>query len=107
MARPRLRLHDILTELIESEDISKEQVYFQPPASLRMKYPCIRYKLNDADTIFADNNPYVRHKRYEVVVIDPDPDSKIPDKISNLPMCLFDRHYTSDNLNHFVFKIYY
>lgn len=106
MARTRLEFHDILTKLVKDE-VPYEQVYFQPPATYRMKYPCIRYKLDDTDTTYANNNPYVHQKRYEVVVIDPDPDSKIPDKIAYLPLCIFDRSYTSDNLNHFVFKIYY
>lgn len=99
MSRNRLKLDNIFRSIAPN-------VYFQPPESMRMKYPCILYELTSIDTKFADNNPYVRKKRYKVTVIDKNPDSDIPDKIGGLPMTIFDRHYTSDNLHHFVFNIY-
>lgn len=98
----RLQLHRILTEILGSEN-----VYFQPPESTRMKYPCIVYQRNAADTKFADDKPYLKMKRYTVTVIDKDPDSKIPDKIAALPLCTFNRHYTVDNLNHDIYNLYY
>lgn len=82
-------------------------VYFQPPANVQMKYPCIVYKRAYAMTDFAGNKPYRYEKRYQVTVIDRDPDSGIPDKIAALPMCLYDRFFTADNLNHDVFNIYF
>lgn len=88
-------LHDITT-----------YVYFQPPETVKMKYPCIKYELASGDTQFADNNPYMFRKRYKITVIDPNPDSDLPNKVAMLPMCVFDRHYTASNLNHDVFNIY-
>lgn len=101
----RLELHELLCGLIGSRN-----VYFQPPETVKMqvlKYPCIVYSRNNADTQFADNSPYVYQKQYKVVHIDRNPDSPIPDKIAALPMCLFDRHYTTDNLHHDSFNLYY
>jgi hypothetical protein len=83
------------------------RVYFQPPNNITMQYPCIIYKRDFAETQFAGNNPYRLTKRYQVMVIDRDPDSGIPDKIAELPMCAFDRFYTADNLNHDVFTIFF
>lgn len=82
-------------------------VYFQPPTSVKMKYPCIRYERSAAVTRFADNAPYRFKKRYTITVIDRNPDSEIPNKIAVLPMCSYDRHYKADDLNHDVFTIYY
>ena len=82
-------------------------VYFQPPPTVRMVYPCIVYALSNEDTKFADNAPYIVEKRYQVTVIDKDPDSVILDKVAYLPKCIYDRHFTKDNLNHDVFSIYY
>jgi hypothetical protein len=82
-------------------------VYFQPPASLEIKYPCIIYERDSGDTVYADNNPYIHRTRYQVKVVDRDPDSEIPGKIAMLPLCRFDRHYVTDNLNHDIFNIYY
>lgn len=82
-------------------------VYFQAPPNNQMQYPCILYKRDDARTAFADNMPYRYTKRYQVTVIDKDPDSDIPDKIAGLPLCSFDRHYTADNLNHDVYNLFF
>lgn len=98
----RLELHELLCEILGSRN-----VYFQPPASVKMKYPAIRYSRYDIQNISADNIPYKQDRAYQLIVIDPDPDSVIIDKIAQLPMCTFDRHYASDNLNHDVFTIYY
>jgi hypothetical protein len=72
-----------------------------------MVYPCIVYKRDFANTQFADNAPYRRHKRYAVTVIDRDPNSAVPDKIALLPMCLFERAFVAGNLNHDVFNVYF
>lgn len=97
---PRLQLHQILKTLVPN-------VYFQPPSNTIMKYPCIVYQRDYAETTFADNNPYRNTKRYQVTVIDTDPDSAIPDKVASLPMCVFQRFFAADNLNHDVFNIFF
>lgn len=96
----RTELHTILLGLCD-------HVYFQPPPTLVMEYPCIRYSLDDMNTTFANNTPYTNKKRYSVTVIDRDPDSNIPDTVAELPMCVFDRFFTADNLNHVVFKLFF
>lgn len=82
-------------------------VYYQPPASVKMNYPAIVYSRKDIENTFANDSVYKQDHAYELIVIDRDPDSVIVDKISRLPTCSFDRHYTADNLNHDVFTLYY
>ena len=96
----RLALHNILKLVLGTAN-----VYFQPPPSFKMVYPCIVYERSRATTEFANNEPYFREKIYKVTLIDPDPDSLIPDKIAQLRKCIFDRHYTAEGLNHDVFTI--
>jgi hypothetical protein len=98
----RLDLDAALRTLLGSNN-----VYFQPPPSIKMVYPCIVYKRSNVDTKFADNRPYLIEKRYQVTVIASDPDSDIPDKLALLPKCTFDRHFTADNLNHDVYNLYF
>jgi hypothetical protein len=98
----RQQLQELLEDLLETPN-----VYFQPPTNVQMQYPCIVYKRDRANTEFADNNPYAYTKRYQVTVIDMDPDSGIPDKVAALPMCEFERFYTAENLNHDVFNIFF
>lgn len=99
---PRVELQTLLEELLESEN-----VYFQPPQSFKMLYPCIVYSRSRIRPKFAGNKPYVLDKEYKVTVIYKNPDSNIPDKLAALPRCIFDRHFINDNLYHDVFTIYY
>lgn len=103
MARDQSQLQSLLEETV-GEGI---KVYFQPPESLTMQYPCVRYERDSANTQFAGNRPYRYEKRYQVMVISRDPKDPIPDKIAALPMCTFDRWYAVDNLNHDVFNLYF
>lgn len=98
----RLKLHQLLVDILGSKN-----VYFQPPASVRLTYPCIIYQYETGDTQFADDQSYIFMRRYHVTVIDPNPDTEIPVKIARLPRCVNDRNYTSDNLNHYTFNLYF
>ena len=98
----RLKLQTILETILGSEN-----VYFQPPATFKMKYPCIVYERYVGKTIFADNIPYSTDVCYQLTVIDRDPDSIILDKVAKLPKCVLNRHYTADNLNHDIYNLFY
>ncbi len=98
----RTDLHESLCEILGSRN-----VYFQPPETIRMKYPAIVYSRSRFDNKHADDTVYMQSRVYSVTVIDKDPDSTIVEKMSIFPRCRFDRHYVADNLNHDVFTIYY
>lgn len=98
----RLELQAKLEELLGSKN-----VYYQPPESLKMNYPAIRYTLNMIDTRMADNTSYTRNREYQVIVIDRVPDNPVIDKLLDLPYCSYDRNYKSDNLHHTVLTLYY
>ena len=98
----RLDLQSLFVSLLGSSN-----VYYQPPDQTKLSYPCIVYELEKNDVKYADNQAYNITKKYSVTVIDANPDSAIPDKIQKLPMCSFDRPFTSGNLYHFVFNLYY
>lgn len=72
-----------------------------------MQYPCIVYAQDNAKTEFAGNYPYSYAKRYQVTVIERNPDSVIPDKIAMLPKSVLNRIFTADNLHHYVFNLYF
>lgn len=95
-----------LQALLESV-LGSRNVYFQPPESVKMSYPAIVYSLSTFYTRFADNAHYRSKKAYTITLMDKNPDSEYVEKLYNLPMCGFDRHYKADNLNHWIFKIYF
>lgn len=98
----RLELQAILEEVLGSDN-----VYFQPPETMKIEYPAIIYKRDQTNTTFAGNLPYSLTKRYMLTVIDSDPDSDIPSRVARLPMCIFVRHFASDNLNHDIYNLYF
>ena len=98
----RLALQAVLETLLGSRN-----VYFQPPASVRINYPAIIYNRKAIDNQFADDVVYRQQIEYSVTVVDANPDSLIVLKVSQLPKCRFDRHYTSENLNHDVFNLFF
>lgn len=99
---PRLELQTLLVNLLESSN-----VYFQPPPTVKMQYPCIIYKRDFIKTDFASNKLYKYKKRYQIIVVDINPDSDINKKILELPLCSYDRFYTADNLNHDVYNLFF
>lgn len=102
MALRRLLFHEVLCDLLGTRN-----VYFQPPASVKMKYPAIVYCIDKIDNTHADNRVYLSNTGYSVTVIDPDPDSPIIGKVASLPTSKFNRHYEKDNLNHDVYTIFF
>jgi hypothetical protein len=98
----RIAFRDRLEEVSEISTL-----YFQPPESVKMKYPCIVYSMADVKIQKADNRPYLAHNQYTVTVITKDPDSDVYLKILNgFDHASFDRSFKTDNLNHFVLTIF-
>lgn len=100
--RSRTELQTLLESLMDNKN-----VYFQPPDKLTINYPAIVYSLNNIKSEHADDRVYFFSKKYSVVLIDKNPDSGFVNKLVQLPLCSFDRHYKKDNLNHWTFSLYY
>ena len=99
----RLELHEKLCELVGNTN-----VYFQPPASVKLSYPCVIYRVGNGNAKHANDKMYIFTHSYEVMFIYKKPNLEIIDEVlSALPMCRLDRTYCGDNLNHYVFTIYY
>lgn len=97
---------NLQTELTKFPGI--KNAYFNPPESIKMTYPCIRYSLAGADSAYANDKLYKSYPRYEITVIDTNPGSTIwQDVLNHFPMCSFDRSYPSNNLHHWVLTLYY
>lgn len=100
MAQDRASLQALLLELVS-------HVYFQPPDNMKLEYPCILYKRDNAQTRFADDLPYSIKNRYMITIIDRDPENEISKKVALLPSSTFSRSYTADGLYHDVYNIYF
>lgn len=96
----RLELQTKLEELLGSKN-----VYYQPPESIKMSYPAIRYSFEGYKTIRADNGIYIKVPRYDVTLISKKPDPEYVDKLIEMRGSRFGRHYESNNLHHYTFTI--
>lgn len=99
----RADLNKTLEELLGSEN-----VYYDPPESVNMGYPAIRYNLENYSTNHANNKVYLSTPGYQLILIDRDPDSKfVKTLLTQYSHISFLRKYTVDGLHHWVFRLYY
>jgi len=105
----RLLLDAALREFLKSiKDEYETNLYFQPPESIKLKYPCIIYEYSRPDIIYANNNPYNVAQRYDVTIIDKDPESEIVRKFYTFgPTVAYSTNLINDNLHHTVFTLYF
>ena len=84
-----------------------KKVYFQPPVSINIEYPSIIYNLSDIESRHANNKKYINKKRYTITLIHKNPDNIIVDEINSFEYCSFDRFYTDNNINYWVFDLFW
>ena len=102
MTDRRLEFQRLLESLLGSRN-----VYYDPPSTLKMNYPCIRYSLSGINTKHADDKKYLNKKQYDLIVISKKIDPEVVDKILELPYSSLNRPYPADNLHHYPITIYY
>ena len=99
----RLTLQERLIEILGNNN-----VYFQPPESIKLNYPCIVYSKAKPRVDHADNIRYFKKAHYELIVIDTNPDTAIPEVLAeSFEYCRIDRYYKSNNLTHCSLDLYY
>lgn len=99
----RLNLQKELCEVLGNKN-----VYFQPPETLKLQYPCIIYNLSDITTDKADDNNYILSHRYKVLLVHKDPDNNIKEKLlTSFESIRMSACYTSNNMNHYNYDLYY
>lgn len=108
--KTRLSLDNELREFLGFDN-----VYFSPPESLKLRYPCIVYHRTGGSSMRANNGLYAFTFEYMVTIIDKDPDSggtansetRIEQMLAHFPMCRYSNHRVVNNLNHDTFMLYY
>lgn len=99
----RLELQDKLESIL-----GESNVYFQPPASVKISYPCFVYRIGSGDAMYANNKTYRYVNSYEVLYITKRPNLDMIDQVlRELPMSRLTNTYCSEGLNHYAFTLYY
>lgn len=102
MARDRLSLHNKLLSLLGNPN-----VYYQPPSTITLKYPCIIYKLDDVEGVHANNSKYWGTRKYLITLVSKTPDPTILDDILALPLSKFEDPLVVDNLYQYVCSLHW
>lgn len=99
----RAQLHEQLCSVLGSR-----HVYFQPPESVKLSYPCIVYSFTGLDSAKADDRSYLLTNQYSVLLITKDPENSLTKSLAMaFPMIRHSRHFISDNLQHDEYTLYY
>lgn len=95
---------DLHMDLLEVCD----NVYFQPPNNLKIKYPCIVYNKRIVDTKYANDDVYSIKQRYEVIAMSNDPDNTLAEQIlKSIQYCTISSTFVVDNVYHTTLRLYY
>ena len=96
--------YDLQRELEKYAD----NVYFQPPSSIKMTYPCVVYNKISKFREYGNDQAYIKIQGYSVTVMDRDPDSLIADDLEDhFTHCAITQYFTNDNIHHTVLELYY
>ena len=76
----RLSLQSKLQALIGSRQDGKSNVYFQPPESVKLNYPCIVYERAKPNVKHANNKAYQFTQCYKVTLIGKNPEWELPEQ---------------------------
>lgn len=98
----RLQLHSKLVELLGSR-----HVYYQPPSTVKMEYPCIVYSPEPTLRKDADNLIYFKRRRYHLIYISRDPDDPMVDAIEGIRYCDHTDTTVVDRLYQTHFSLYF
>lgn len=102
----RRELHDKIKAAV-SGIVSGDQIYYQPPEGFRLDYPCIVYEMTGVWDRFGSGKRFAGKRKYQMMLITRDPDCPAVEKLLGLTYTALDRTFTTDNLYHYTFTIYY
>ena len=107
MKTRRLELDKRLREILQ-EETGQVNLYFQPPEGFKLTYPCIIYKKDTGDHMFADNSVYQFTQAYQLTFISKNPDNTVVERIlKEFKWAKYGRSYQAENINHDVIILYY
>lgn len=99
----RLKLQMELSKILNSD-----HVYFNPPETIKLQYPCIIFKKKGANLKKADNRVYRKTSQYQLIYIRDKNDELMENKLLDaFPMISEGVSYTSQNLLHTPYTLFY
>lgn len=96
----RIEFDNLLKTILGSDN-----VYFQPPESKKLDYPCIIYNFAQDDVKYADDEIYSLKHKYSIryIALPKDFDGHMKDRITKILKVPCTQTYASNGLYHCVF----
>lgn len=103
MSKPRSELNAKFKSILGNNN-----VYFQPPESVKLKYDCIIYKDVTPFLRRANNFVYILQHKYQITYVTSNKSSPIVDQMLH-EFQLIDRvnDFVSDGLYHYIYELYF
>lgn len=88
--------------------LGSENVYYQPPESVKLKYPCIIFTMDPTYTAKADNISYIKFNRYHVKHIYKSRKNELKDTLlDSFMMISHDNRMIADSMYNDDFTVYF
>lgn len=82
-------------------------VYFNPPETVKLNYPCFICNLSDIKGLRADDKRYLGYERYTLTYITRDYADETPYTVLNdFEYSAIERIYSADHLHHYVLTLF-
>lgn len=94
----RVKVQNMLKSIVPN-------VYFQPPESVKIEYPCVIYDLSQIKPMYANDSVYNIHDAYSITYITRKADDLNLAAMATIPCIRHDRTYVSEGLYHHVFTL--
>lgn len=111
MSHPKSQKEDVhLSTRIELQRylervLGSKNVYFEPPETLKMRYPCIVYNLSRMNPTNADNLSYRVSQEYDIQYITREPEVDIPMRLAYTKRFRAGQHFVADGMHHFNYSV--
>lgn len=107
MAKSLETSREELQSMLE-EFLGSANVYWQPPESIKLKYPAIVYDLYRVNQRFGSDRQHIDYPGWSITIIDLNQDVDWVQKmLEAFRYCSLERVYIADNLAHYAFIVYY
>lgn len=81
-------------------------VYYQPPSSKTLQYPCIVFSRENVDQTYANDKIYFLRQNWQIKCISTDSEWDVPKRLlESMQFIEFDRTYPADNLYHTILNL--
>jgi hypothetical protein len=88
--------------------LGSRNVYFQPPETIKLHYPCIVYSAGEDLGRYADNLHYLKADCYDVQIIAKDPTFELFETFTSKWQYAREKvPFTAENLNHHNYTVYF